>query len=202
MTADASAQEYIVQYNGQVDKCLAGDLAKTPQYLMIYVKLVNYSVPINDYELCRLILRQSMSLYFAKNGVHYALYGAYYVQSLDHLENTHPGAKGEVTEKGLYELRSTFGIGHVVDLAGEQSHMKSAKTAGGISKVASKEITVAKWVMNRPFQAKFAESSVEISGLTKTTSSIRKCLRPIEILKSNEMVENITNCLMTQFLNL
>jgi hypothetical protein len=55
--------------------------------------------------------------------------------------------------------------------------------------------------VNRPFQARFAESLIEISGLSKTSSHSRKCLRPSEISKSEKMVENIVNALKTQFLN-
>ena len=55
--------------------------------------------------------------------------------------------------------------------------------------------------MNRPFQARFAETLMEISGLSKTTSSSRKCLRPSEILKSEKMVKNILDALQIQFLN-
>jgi hypothetical protein len=55
--------------------------------------------------------------------------------------------------------------------------------------------------MNRPFQARFAESLIEISGLSTTSSNSRKCLRPSEVLKSEKMVENIVNALKTQFLN-
>jgi hypothetical protein len=55
--------------------------------------------------------------------------------------------------------------------------------------------------LNRPFQARFAETLIEISGLSTTSSRTRKCVRPSEILKSNKMVENILNALNTQFLN-
>ena len=79
--------------------------------------------------------------------------------------------------------RNTLGIGQAADMAGEQSYMKSAKTAGGIRQFSTNEEAVAKWVMNRPFQARFAETLMEISGLSKTTSSNRKCLHPSEILK-------------------
>ena len=60
---------------------------------------------------------------------------------------------------------------------------------------------MAKWVLNRPFQARFAETLMEISGLSKTTSSSRKCLRPGEILKSEKMVKNVLDALQIQFLN-
>ena len=81
------------------------------------------------------------------------------------------------------------------------SYMKSAKTAGEISQFAAKESTVAKWVLNRPSQARFAESLIEINGPSTTSSNSRKCLRSSEILKPEKMVDNIMNALKTQFLN-
>ena len=86
-------------------------------------------------------------------------------------------------------------------MAGEQSYMKSAKTTCGISQFAAEESAVAKWVLNRPFQARFAESLIEISGLSKTSLNSQKCLRPSEILNSEKMVGNIIIALKTQFLN-
>lgn len=73
--------------------------------------------------------------------------------------------------------------------------------SGGVTKFAAKESTVKKWVLNRPFQAKFVEALDEISGTSKTMANPRKCLRPSEIIKSNEMVENIMTSLTMQFLN-
>ena len=48
--------------------------------------------------------------------------------------------------------------------------------SGGITSFAASESTVAKWVMNRPFQTRFVESLIEITGMAKTTSNPRKCL--------------------------
>ena len=110
-------------------------------------------------------------------------------------------AKEEIEEKGLSVRSNTLGISQAVDMASEQSYIKSAKTAGGIRQFSTNEAAVAKWVMNRPFQARFAETLMEISGLSKTTSSSRKCLSPSEILKSEKMVKNILGALQIQFLN-
>ena len=162
---------------------------------------LHYAINTNNYNLRLLMWRKLLPLCFATNRVHYSRYGTFYVQTLEHLESTHPGAKAEIEENGVSVRRNTLGIGQAVDMAGEQSYMKSAKTAGGISQFAAKESTVAKWVMNRPFQAPFAESLIEISGLSTTSSNSQKCLRPSEILKSEKMVENIINALKIQFLN-
>ena len=86
-------------------------------------------------------------------------------------------------------------------MADEQSYMKSAKTTGGIRQFSTNEAAVAKRVMNRPFQARFAETLMEISGLSNTTLSSRKCLCPSEILKSEKIVKNILDALQIQLLN-
>ena len=54
--------------------------------------------------------------------------------------------------------------------------------------------------MNRPYQAKYAESLLDISGLPSTHST-RKFLRPSEIFKSNRTVEHLKTTLKSQFIN-
>ena len=56
--------------------------------------------------------------------------GTYYVSCLEHIDSTHPGAKEEIEKAGLSVRRNTFGIGQSIDMAGEQSYMRNAKTAG------------------------------------------------------------------------
>ena len=152
---------------------------------------LHYAINTNHYNLRLLIWRKSLPLCFETNRVHYSRYGTFYAQSLENLESTHPGAKSERREWFIVSVRrNTLGIGQAIDMAGEQSYMqKSAKNAGGISQFAAKESTVAKWVLNRPFQARFAESLIEISGLSITSSNTRKCLRPSETLKSEKMAD-------------
>ena len=55
------------------------------------------------------------------------------MQFLKDIENTHPGAKEEIEETGISVRRNSFGIGQAIDLAGEQTYMKKAKTAGNHS---------------------------------------------------------------------
>ena len=67
---------------------------------------------------------------FVFNNVHYARYRTYYVNQMKRLEETHPRARNEIKEYGLSACRNDFGIRQAVDLAGEQTFMKPAKTAG------------------------------------------------------------------------
>ena len=64
------------------------------------------------------------------NKVHYARYGTNHCFLLEHLEENYPGAREEIEEKGLSVRRNHLGIGQATDLAGEQTFMKHAKTAG------------------------------------------------------------------------
>ncbi len=64
------------------------------------------------------------------NRVHYSRYGSFYIQSLENLEHTHSGARSEMESVGLYVRRNNLGIGQAIDLAGEQSYMKTVKRAG------------------------------------------------------------------------
>ena len=50
--------------------------------------------------------------------------------------------------------------------------MKSAKTAGGIRQFSTNEATVAKWVMNRPFQTRFAETLMELMVFQKQLQAV------------------------------
>ena len=43
---------------------------------------------------------------------------------------------------------------------------------------ANKTETVLKWVLNRPYQTKFLESLVEMSGSYRTTTNNRRLLHP------------------------
>ena len=54
--------------------------------------------------------------------------------------------------------------------------------------------------LNRPYQTKFLESLVEMSGSSRTSTNNRKLLSPSEIKKSNVMVENILHVLVNTFL--
>ena len=207
LLADPSIQAYVKYYVQQVKKCLNGEFGKTPQFWVMYMIMVDrqqklhYAINTNNYNLRLLIWKESLPMWFATNRIHYACYGTFYDNPLEYLEDTHPGAKEKIEEKGLSVICNTLAIGRAVDIAGEQSYMKSAKTAGGIRQFSTNEAAVAKWVMNRGFQARFAETLMEISGLSKTTSSSRKCLRPSEILKSEKMVKNILDALQIKFLN-
>ena len=61
--------------------------------------------------------------------------------------------------------------------------------------------TILKSILNRPYQTKFLESLVKMSGSSHTTTNNRKLLCPSEIHKPIIMEENIIKVLGNTFLN-
>ena len=122
------------------ERCLKGDFGKTPQFWMMYMDLVDrqrmlhVAINSNNFSLRLMMWKKFLPLCFATNRVHYARYGTYYLKSLEYLESTHPGAREEIENVGLSIRRNTIGIGQAVDLAGEQTYMRNAKTAGRVCK--------------------------------------------------------------------
>lgn len=133
---DDTVKEYVDQCQIQKTKCLNGEFGKTPQFWAKYMELVDrqqklhFSVNTNDYDLRMLIWKESLPLCFATNRVHYARYGTYYVSGLECIDSTHPGARQEIEDLGLSVRRNQLGIGQSIDMAGEQSYTRNAKTAG------------------------------------------------------------------------
>ena len=79
--------------------------------------------------------------------------------------------------------------------------MKSSKTAGGIKNFITQENTYEKWVLTRPFQAKYVDALLTYASLNKHENDPRKCLRESQIKKSKENILDVVNVLKTDFIN-
>ena len=207
LVEDLDNKTFLNAYIKAIDIALAGGYGKTAEYWMRYVSLVDilhdfhFAIQSNKFEEKVKCLRKMLPFFFFFDKTHYSRYGTYYLKSLENIEKTHPGAKAELMKIGIAIRRNTIGIGQAVDLAGEQSYMRDAKTAGGITSFQTNRSTVLKWVRSRPYQAKFTESLREMANMTRTSDNQKKCLRPSEILKSDKIVCNISSCIKNQFVS-
>ena len=129
-------KKYKIEIDKNIQEVLNGDHGRTAQYWMQYVRLVqlllvfHYVIKTNHYDLRLALWDKWIPFFFATNCVHYARYGSFYVNFLTHIDKTHPGAKDEIKQAGISVRQNTLGIGQAIDLAGEQTYMKSAKTTG------------------------------------------------------------------------
>ena len=172
---------------------------------MTLVKLVqelHYSINVNDFHLRLKCWRELVILCFPTNKKNYARYGSYYIELMQNLPNTHPGAVEELLEKGISVRRNDMGIGQSIDGAGEQTFMRSAKTRGGIKSFtsSSNDATYSKWVLSRPFQAKFVEALIDMISKSETGSHT-KALRTSEIVRSERRITNMIDILTNTFIN-
>ena len=200
-------EDFIQKYYSCFDDGLIGKHGKTAAYWLRYVHLVDllhslhYAIMSNDFDGRLAAWKELLPTFFFFDKTHYARYGSYYVKAMENIDVTHPGAKEELMQIGISVRRNDFGVGQAVDLAGEQTYMRNAKTSGGITPFKTRKGAVLKWVLNRPLQTAFVDTMKIASGLEKTTNNPRKCLRPSEILKSEKIVSNILTILTDQFLS-
>ncbi len=129
-------RNYIKEFDRCQKKCLEGEFGKTAQFWMQYANAVEslhrlrLAICKNDFDLRLLMWQFWLPFMFMTNKVHYSRYGAYYCFLMEHLDAHYPGAREEMEMYGLSVKRNNLGIGQAVDLAGEQTFMKHAKTAG------------------------------------------------------------------------
>ena len=203
---DPTFSAFTKQYQDLRNRYLNGEKGKTAQFWMIYMDLVelqhlfHYSINVNDFQLRVSCWRRIVTLCFPTNKRNYARYGAYYVKVLENLPTTHPGAVEELSDKGISVRRNKLGIGQSIDGAGEQTFMRSAKTSGGIRRFMANPAAYDKWVLCRPFQAKFVEALLDMVDLGDEDNK-KKCLRKSEILKSEKRVLKLKDILTNTFIN-
>ena len=118
---------------------------------------------------------------------------------MKYIEVNHPDAKQKIMDAGISVRRNKKGVGQAIELAGEHSYMHSAKTGSGLTNSQTKPATLCKWVLCRRYQAKFSNALKTMTGIDKSSDTLRKCLRPSQILKSDEIAIGINSCLKTPF---
>ena len=100
---------------------------------LIEIHTLRFAIAKNDFDLRLLMWQFLLPFMLMMSKVHYSRYGAYYCFLMEHLDANYPGAREEMEMYGLSVKRNNLGMGQAVDLAGEQTLMKHAKTAGRYS---------------------------------------------------------------------
>ena len=78
--------------------------------------------------------------------------------------------------------------------------MRSAKTSVGIENFTTQDKTYDKWVLSRPFQAKYVKALFEMIGMAGKDSN-RKTLRQSEISKSEKRITSLKKVLTDTFID-
>ncbi len=73
--------------------------------------------------------------------------------------------------------------------------------SGGLKQCLNSETAYEKWVLNRPMKAEHTEGLMDLSGLSRSIMNPIECLRPSEIIKSEEMVKRVQLIITEAFVN-
>ena len=132
----------------------------------------------------------------------YARYGSFYVHSLENLDNTHPGCRELIQEKGLsVQAQDRYPARTPIDQRCEQTINRDAKTAGGIKFFASDRNAILKWTLNRSAQAENTAALYRLADV-KNSDEEYKANRPSSsILASERCVDRIIEVLSCEYVN-
>ena len=132
---DPKVQDVLRRYIPVKSEGLNGDYGKTPQYWLTYIKMVSelqllhFSLKVNNSELKIKCWEKLLQLYFTTNKIHYYRCETFYVEQMKNLVTCYSGTMEEIEDFCLVK-RNSVGIRQAIDLTGEQTYIKSAKTAG------------------------------------------------------------------------
>lgn len=109
---DTKLSKMMDEYEAYENRTLKGKHGKTPQYYMMFVRFVKYSMMLNasvrtgDLELLKLSLSKVVSLFFIFNQQNYARYLTKYLDNLVNVDKTHPGLRMQM-EQGTFGIKRT-----------------------------------------------------------------------------------------------
>ena len=161
--------------------------------------MTHYSVQTNNYNLRLEGLKNVLPFCFALNN--YARYGSIYINSLQKLDDTHPGCKELLKEKGLsVQGQDRYPLRVPIDKRGEQTINRDAKTSAGIKFFASDSKSILKWTLNRSAQALDTETLYTISDI-KHGNDNYKANRASQILKYEQHIKHVLRVLSEDYVN-
>ena len=100
-------------------------------------------------------MEKLLPLMFSLNKQNYSRYGSGYVNTLENLDDTDPGCRELIQDKGLsVQGQEKYLCRTAIDQRGEQTINRDAKTSGGIKYFATDPNAIVKWTLNRSTQAK------------------------------------------------
>ena len=159
------------------------------------------SIQENNFDLRTASIEFWTPFYLYYNMQNYGRYGLPYVQVLKNIEKLYPGLKELLVSSGLtVQSQDRYPLRTAIDMRGEQTLNRDAKTSGGVTQFASSISSVQKWAMNRSDAAETKKALHNMAGLSDS-DTIYKSLRPRQILNSEVKVQNVTNVIENDYIN-
>ena len=180
-----------------------GKMGITPQFWMIWNGLIekqNYFHTAlqegkSDERMCA--WEFFLLFYFSTNKHNHARHGTWYIHQIRNRDSLHSGDEiiFSVHSQARHNLQTA------ADQGGEQSLNKDAKTMGSIRRLSADSDAVTKWTMGRADQAQNLNSLQQMCNIRDQYHEYR-CIRPLQILKSESHKSNVVAVLENKYVNL
>lgn len=202
VTTDGPLDQLLKEYSEYYEKTITGEFGKTPQFYLIYIRLVNYyqllsrSIRTADFELYKYILPKIANLFFIFNQPNYARWIVKYHDNLLRVEETHPGLLDEL-EKCSFGVKRTekpFSR-QPIDLTLEQTiNADGAKRLTGVIHFTNSISARQRWARSHGIRSSIISHVYEDIRLRKS-QDITSDLEPNKMKKHVALVQNVMQTL-------
>ena len=149
------------------------------------------AVQEKDFELQQASIESFIPFYFYYNMQNYARYASFYVQVLKCIDKMYPGLREMLVSTGIsVQGQDRYKLRTAIDMLGEQTLNRDAKTSGGVIQFASSASSIQKWAMNRSDAAETKKALCDMAALSDS-NTIYKSLRPKQILNSEQKITKL-----------
>lgn len=191
--------ENIIQlFDQYTTDTLEGKHGKTAQYYAMYIDFINFyhifikSIRIGDLDLYLYALGKIVCLFFYYNQPNYSRWLVYYINQLQHLDDTHPGLRAEVVKGSFGIRRTTKPFSRIpVDLTLEQTiNGEAARRLTGIVNLANSISARQRWARNHGGRTRIISHVLARAGLNKDQQDIASDLKPDRMRKNRKHMED------------
>lgn len=190
------------KYDKYSEETLEGRYGLTPQYYMLYVKLANYylildqSVRTADFCTFKWVLPRITNMFFTFNQQNYSRYLVYYHEKLMKVEESHPGLLTSFEEGSIGVRRTNKSFSRIPpDLTMEQtSNADAGNKLTGVSYITNSYSARQRWALCHTINSTVNTYTYERTGLKKNqdiTEDLRASLMRKNLKSLYEIIENI-----------
>ncbi|XP_018358131.1 PREDICTED: uncharacterized protein LOC108757918 isoform X2 [Trachymyrmex cornetzi] len=190
-------QHLIQSYEQYTADTLEGKHGKTAQFYAMYIDFINLyqlfikSIRVGDSDLYFYALGKIVCLFFYYNQQNYSRWLVYYINQLQHVDNTHPGLRAEIA-KGSFGIRRTVEpFSRIpVDLTLEQTiNGEAARRLTGIVNLTNSISARQRWARNHGARTRIISHVLTRTGLNNSHQDIAADLHPDRMKKHHKQIE-------------
>uniref|UniRef100_A0A6P7FYQ7 Uncharacterized protein LOC114335591 n=1 Tax=Diabrotica virgifera virgifera TaxID=50390 RepID=A0A6P7FYQ7_DIAVI len=196
-------QNLLQLYDKYTAETLEGKHGKTAQFYAMYIDFINLyhifirSIRVGDLDLYFYTLGIIVCLFFYFNQQNYSRWLVFYLNQLQHINETHPGLREEIA-KGSFGIRRTNKTFSriPVDLTLEQTiNGEAARRLTGIVNLTSSISARQRWARNHGVRTRIISHVLNRAGLSNCNEDLTADLHPDRLKKHQKQIKAFMHCI-------